>query len=522
MPKESPLREPEGMLLLWPRKEEMMKKSLPRVCAVFLVLFLLVGSCTKDAPKDQQQRHSTEASAPEADIIRTADKPSSPAVSGGGDFKNVIIEVARKNIPAVVHIEVTQTQEVASPFSPFENDPLFRHFFEFRQSPRKFKRELKGIGTGMIMSSDGYILTNYHVVGNATQLQVILSNGKQFVAKIVGTDSKTDLAVIKITADASLPSVVFGDSDKVQVGEWVVAIGHPRGLDQTVTQGIISAKHRKGITDPNNYQDFLQTDAAINPGNSGGPLLNLDGQVIGVNSVIASQSGGSEGLGFAIPSNMAVHIANSLIKTGKVERGWLGVSIKDIEFTEMKALKLDSPKGAYVAEVVKGGPAAKAGIKSRDVIVSLDGKTIDDSSTLRNLVAGIPVGTAVKLVVVRDGKKLTVPVTVGALDDATRVMASALRERLGIDVRPLTEEELGRYGLEQDQGVAISWINQKGPMGSEGFEVDDLILGVNGQQVGSAEDFVAIAGALQPGQKITVYALDHRTGRAGNIEVEVH
>mgnify|MGYP000877828897 FL=1 len=153
-----------------------MKKSLPRVCAVFLVLFLLVGSCTKDAPKDQQQRHSTEASAPEADIIRTADKPSSPAVSGGGDFKNVIIEVARKNIPAVVHIEVTQTQEVASPFSPFENDPLFRHFFEFRQSPRKFKRELKGIGTGMIMSSDGYILTNYHVVGNATQLQVILSN----------------------------------------------------------------------------------------------------------------------------------------------------------------------------------------------------------------------------------------------------------------------------------------------------------------------------------------------------------
>jgi len=485
MPKESPLREPEGMLLLWPRKEEMMKKSLPRVCAVFLVLFLLVGSCTKDAPKDQQQRHSTEASAPEADIIRTADKPSSPAVSGGGDFKNVIIEVARKNIPAVVHIEVTQTQEVASPFSPFENDPLFRHFFEFRQSPRKFKRELKGIGTGMIMSSDGYILTNYHVVGNATQLQVILSNGKQFVAKIVGTDSKTDLAVIKITADASLPSVVFGDSDKVQVGEWVVAIGHPRGLDQTVTQGIIS-------------------------------------QVIGVNSVIASQSGGSEGLGFAIPSNMAVHIANSLIKTGKVERGWLGVSIKDIEFTEMKALKLDSPKGAYVAEVVKGGPAAKAGIKSRDVIVSLDGKTIDDSSTLRNLVAGIPVGTAVKLVVVRDGKKLTVPVTVGALDDATRVMASALRERLGIDVRPLTEEELGRYGLEQDQGVAISWINQKGPMGSEGFEVDDLILGVNGQQVGSAEDFVAIAGALQPGQKITVYALDHRTGRAGNIEVEVH
>ncbi|RLB14068.1 MAG: serine protease, partial [Deltaproteobacteria bacterium] len=179
--------------------------------------------------------------------------------------------------------------------------------------PRKFKQELRGLGTGMIMDEKGYILTNNHVVAGATEIKVLLANGKRYPAKLIGTDPKTDLAVIKISAKDPLPHVVFGDSDKVEVGQWVVAIGHPRGLDQTVTQGIISAKHRRGIMDPSSYQDYLQTDAAINPGNSGGPLLNLKGEVIGVNAAIATQSGGFEGIGFAIPSNMALHIAKELI-----------------------------------------------------------------------------------------------------------------------------------------------------------------------------------------------------------------
>ncbi len=495
-----------------------MTRNVVRLATLVVFAFMAM-SCTDwfgpESEKAAVPAHKAE------DAIRQESERSGVPIGGQRDFRNVIVDVAKKNIPAVVHIEVTQSQEIANPFAPFEDDPFFRRFFDFPQGPRKFKRELKGIGTGMIMSADGYILTNNHVVAGANQLQVILSDGKQFGAKIVGTDPKTDLAVIKINADEKLPTVVFGDSDKVEVGEWVVAIGHPRGLDQTVTQGIISAKHRKGITDPDTYQDFIQTDAAINPGNSGGPLLNLDGQVIGVNSVIASQSGGSEGLGFAIPSNMAVHIARSLISSGKVQRGWLGVTIQDVPFTKMKELRLDSPKGAYVTDVVRGGPAALAGIKPDDVILAVDGRDVDDTAELRNIIAGTAVGTVVKLDILRGGKRITIPVKVGNLDDSVKFMATGLREKLGIDVRPLTENERDRYGIEKDQGVAISWVNSKGPLGSAGFEVDDVILAVDGTPVGGVENFVSIVLSLQKGQGVSLYALDHRTGRTGNIQVKV-
>ncbi|HUS88432.1 MAG TPA: trypsin-like peptidase domain-containing protein, partial [Desulfosporosinus sp.] len=210
-----------------------------------------------------------------------AEELSSPV-----NLSTAVAQVAKQNIPAVVHIEVTERQEVSNPLLPFENDPFFRYFFSVPKLPPKFKRELKGLGTGMIMDSQGHILTNNHVAGGATEIQVLLTDGNRYSAKIVGADTKTDLAVIQISAKGALPHVNFGDSDKMEVGDWVVAIGHPRGFDQTVTQGIISAKHRRGIMDPSSYQDFLQTDAAINPGNSGGPLLNLQGQVIGVNAAI--------------------------------------------------------------------------------------------------------------------------------------------------------------------------------------------------------------------------------------------
>jgi len=265
--------------------------------------------------------------------------------------------VAKQTIPAVVHIEVTERQEVANPFTPFEGDPLFRRFFDVPRMPRKFRREIMGLGTGMIMDAQGHILTNYHVANGATKIEVLLANGQQYPARVVGTDPKTDLAVLKIDAKEPLPFVTFGDSDIVEVGDWVVAIGHPRGLDQTVTHGIISAKHRRGITDPSSYQDFLQTDAAINPGNSGGPLLNLRGEVIGVNAAIASQTGGFEGIGFAIPSNMAVSVAKALIAHGKVERAWLGVSVQDVTPKLATSFGMKAPKGALIADVAKGGPA---------------------------------------------------------------------------------------------------------------------------------------------------------------------
>src|SRR2546427_7067384 len=314
------------------------------------------------------------------------------SIRGTVDLTTAITQIAKQTIPAVAHIEVTERQEVTNPLLPFENDPFLQRFFGGRQLPKKFKREVRGLGSGMIMDAAGHILTNEHVVGGASKIEVLLANGHKYTARVVGTDSKTDLAVIKIDAKEALPYVTLGDSDKVEVGEWVVAIGHPRGLDQTVTQGIISAKHRRGITDPSSYQDFLQTDAAINPGNSGGPLLNLRGEVIGVNAAIASQSGGFEGIGFAIPSNMAVYVAKALIAHGKVERSWLGVSIQDVTFELAKAIGLEVPKGVLVSDVVKGGPADQAGIKKGDVIMAYRDKEVTDAAALRNAVATTAVG----------------------------------------------------------------------------------------------------------------------------------
>ena len=450
------------------------------------------------------------------DPVLAAEKAKSSA-----DLSTAIIQVAKQNIPAVVHVEVTERQEVVNPLLPFEGDPFFRRFFDIPKMPRKFKRELKGLGTGMIIDPQGHILTNHHVAGGATQIEVLLSDGRRYPAKLVGTDPKTDLAVIRISAKEPLPHVTFGDSDKVEVGEWVVAIGHPRGLDQTVTQGIISAKHRRGITDPSGYQDFLQTDAAINPGNSGGPLLNLQGEVIGVNAAIASESGGFEGIGFTIPSNMALHVSRALIAHGKVERGWLGVNIQDLSPELAKSAHVDTLKGALVADVVKGGPAEKGGMKKNDVVVAYRGKEISDSSGLRNEVAATPVGQEVKVTLLRGGKKEELFIKVGNLESATKVLATALKERLGAEVQAVSPKEVEKYGLDNKQGVVITWVDSKGPLGEAGFEVGDIILGIDNQPIESLESFVDLASSLKPKQKITFLALDHRSGNMGNVQVMV-
>jgi serine protease Do len=439
----------------------------------------------------------------------------------GGDLSTAIIQVAKQTIPAVVHIEVTQSQEVANPLLPFSTDPFFRRFFNVPQMPKKFKRETKGLGTGMIIDGQGHILTNHHVAGGADKIDVILSDGRQYSAKRIGTDPKTDLAVIKISAEGPLPFVTFGDSDKVEVGEWVVAIGHPRGLDQTVTQGIISAKHRQGISDPGSYQDFLQTDAAINPGNSGGPLLNLRGEVIGVNAVIVSESGGFEGIGFTIPSNMAITVSKALIAHGKVERGWLGVEMQDLTPALAKTARLETSKGALIADVVKGGPADKGGMKKNDVVVSFAGKEIPDSAMLRNVAAASPIGQAVKVVVLRDGKKEELTVAIGSLESANEILAKVVRERLGVEVRDVTSREVQKYNMDNKQGVVITKVDLKGSLGEAGFEVGDVILGVENQPLEGVANFIAIASALKPKQTVTLIALDHRSGNVGTIQVTV-
>lgn len=232
---------------------------------------------------------------------------------GSADLSTAIMRVANRILPAVVYIEVTESREVENPFFPFENSPFFRRFFGVPNTPRRFKQEIQGLGSGMILDKEGHILTNYHLAGGATKMEITLADGSKHPGKLLGGDPKTDLAVVQIQVKESLPHVTFGDSDKLEIGEWVVAIGAPRALEKTVTHGIISAKNRTGITGPKSQQEFLQTDAPINPGNSGGPLLNLRGEVIGVNAAIATESGGFEGIGFTIPSNTAVRVAKDLI-----------------------------------------------------------------------------------------------------------------------------------------------------------------------------------------------------------------
>jgi serine protease Do len=483
---------------------------------VGLVLISVVGwplsGCTKE---EKQAKKPTEVSTPSASVPT----PGGEFRNSPGDLTTAIVRVARQTIPAVAHIEVTESQEVANPLLPFENDPFFRHFFGIpKKMPKKFKRELRGLGTGMIMDSEGRILTNNHVVGGATKIKVLLDSGEEYPATVVGTDPKTDLGVIKISAKDPLPFVTFADSDKVEVGEWVVAIGHPRGLDQTVTQGIISAKHRTGIMDPSSYQDFLQTDAAINPGNSGGPLLNLRGEVIGVNAAIISQTGGFEGIGFAIPSNMALYIAKQLIAHGKVKRGWLGVSVQDLTPELAKSFGVEGTKGALIAQVMKGGPAEKAGMKKGDIIVAYGGKEVTNAATLRNEVAVSPIGQEVNVSVLRSGKREELTVKIGNLEDATKILSSSAEERLGVKVRSVTPKEAEKYGLPSQQGVVITWLEPKGALGQVGFEVADIILEINGQSIEGVESFVALASTLKPHQKIAVVVLDHRSGKVGSVE----
>ncbi len=444
-----------------------------------------------------------------------------PKAGGAVDLSTAIVKVARDTMPAVVYIEVTESREVQNPFGPFQNDPFFRRFFGIPKMPPKYKQEMKGLGSGMIIDPQGYILTNFHVAGNATKMEVTLADGSKHGAKLVGGDQNTDLAVIHISAGRSLPHVTFGDSDALEVGEWVVAIGAPRALEKSVTQGIVSAKHRVGISDPNAYQDFLQTDAPINPGNSGGPLLNLQGQVVGVNAAIASQSGGFEGIGFTIPSEMAVYVVNALISRGKVERGWLGVSIRNLTPELAKEAHVETLAGALIADVVKGGPADKAGLKKDDVVIGYQGKEIPDSSALRNEVAQTAIGQEAKLTVLRGGKKETVTVRVGNLEESKTLLASAVRDRLGVEVRPPDPKEVEKYGLNENQGVVITRVDPKGALGRAGFEVGDMILGIDNQPVEGVDGFVGLVDALSPKKKVAMLALDHRTGNTGSILVAV-
>jgi serine protease Do len=437
------------------------------------------------------------------------------------DLTTAIADVAQKAMPAVVHIEVTQRVQVPSPVFPFEGDPFFHYFFGTPQRPRYDRREMRGIGTGMVIDSEGHLVTNNHVVAGASKITVKMASGEEFAAKVVGADPKTDLAVIKIKPLPNLPYLKFGDSDRLRVGEWVVAIGNPRGLEQTVTAGIISAKHRTGISDPSSYQDFIQTDAAINPGNSGGPLLNLAGEVIGVNAAIVSESGGFEGIGFAIPSNMAAAVAEALIKIGKVTRGWLGLSLQELTPALAKSLGLKSPRGALVADVVKGGPAEKAGIRKGDVIVNLDGAAIESPNELRNRIAGSRVGRKAEVTLLRSGERVTVQPVVEAYKPSERMAALELVNRMGLEVKEISILEARKRKLSSREGVLITKVDPQGPAALAGLEAGDILYQVNQRAIRGLKDYNRIVEQLQPGQEILLLVRDWRTGETGYLTVVV-
>jgi len=405
-------------------------------------------------------------------------------------------EVAKTVSPAVVYISTEQTRQTPDQMRQFfgPNDEFFRYFFGVPEQ-REYKQQ--GLGSGFIVKADGYILTNNHVVENADKIRVTLSDKREFEAKVVGTDPKSDVALIKIDAK-DLPVAPLGDSAQTEVGDWVLAIGTPFGLSQTVTSGIISAEGRAniGIVD---YEDFIQTDAAINPGNSGGPLVNLNGEVIGMNTAIFSQSGGYQGIGFAIPINMAKNVMESLMSHGKVVRGWLGVMIQPVTPEIAQSFGLQETTGALVGDVVKDGPADKAGIKRGDVVVALNGQSVDTANTLRNLVAQTDVKKTVSVGVMRNGKAETVQVTIGEQPAGEQATAAASEnaDKFGLTVQELTPQLADRLGYTDEHGVVIADVKSGSPAEEIGLRQGDLIKEINRQPVESLAEYQKAMSALE-------------------------
>jgi serine protease Do/serine protease DegQ len=406
-----------------------------------------------------------------------------PAVVGDQSMPS-LAPLVRQVSPAVVSIATKGTMN-AQP-NPLMEDPFFRRFFGIPQQPR----EVRSAGSGVIVdAANGYVLTNHHVVESAKEIEVVLQDNRSLKATVVGSDEGTDIAVLKLQSPGQLTQVAFGNSDKVQVGDFVVAIGNPFGLQHTVTSGIVSALGRSGIS-PDGYEDFIQTDASINPGNSGGALINLNGELIGINSAIFSNSGGNIGIGFAIPVNIAKSIMTQILQFGKVQRGMLGVAISDFSADTAKAYGVDAREGALVQEVTSGSSAEKAGIKVGDVIVAVDGEAITSASDLRTTIGIRRSGETVKIDVLREGKRRTVTAKLDEREAAEQLSAG--------DIHPaLAGADLANYGGTDGSfdgpAVLVSAVEPESPAAARGLRTNDIIVAVNRIRVRSVKELQEIA-----------------------------
>jgi len=413
-------------------------------------------------------------------------------------------EVAKNIGPTVVNISTIKTISGSGRvfrhfFGPFKEEP-FEDFFDnfFRGIPDEDIKQ-KSLGSGFIIDKEGYIITNNHVVEGAEEIKVTLSNGKDFEGKVIGRDSKTDIALIKIESRKDLPTVKMGDSDTLQVGEWVIAIGNPFGFENTVTAGIISAKGRVIGAGP--YDDFLQTDASINPGNSGGPLINTQGEVVGINTAIIA---GGQGIGFATPINTAKEILPQLKEKGKVTRGWLGVMVQHVTPELAKSFGLKEERGALVSDVTPSGPADKAEIKQGDIIIEFDGKPVDKMTELPRIVGMTPVGKKVEVKVLRERKEKIFWITVGELEGEKMAEARPAEHELdlGITVQELTPALEHRYGLSGERGVLITHVRRGSPAHKANLRPGDIIKEIKGKLITSIDDYMAEIRKMKEGDII--------------------
>lgn len=451
---------------------------------------------------------------------KQVEKTDSTKYSNIQQLSKEFIDVSKQLTPEIVSIYSTKVIKQKNNYHEDIDDPFLKRFFDLPENGKGQSRKEQGLGSGIIVDSTGLILTNNHVVEGASEIKVTLSDKRKFKAKVIGTDPKTDVAVIRLEKATNLPVAKLGDSSKIQIGEWVLAVGNPLGLTSTVTSGIISAKGRAdvGVAD---FEDFIQTDAAINPGNSGGALVNLNGEVIGINTAIASKTGGYMGVGFAIPINMAKKIMNDIVTKGKVSRGFLGIQIQNMNESIAKGLKVDNPNsGIIVGDVVKDSPADKAGIKRYDVILELNGKEVTDVNSFRNNIASDSPGDTAKLIVLRDGKKVDVNIKLAEMDntiksekshqdnDSKQEEAQEPDKKLGIEVETLSKEMLKSQGISKEaKGVMVINIDENTSAYESGLFKGDVIQEINRTKVTDISSFNKAIKPIKSGDSVLLKVL---------------